>query len=349
MAVGDAISTNTDELNALTDAYVKLKGGKLWDTYFKESAAVTHFWKNKKGLSEVVPGGKYFELPGVFGGVFGRSYGRAETSITRTQTDHATQTGVQVGSYAAQIAAKPTFQVRHIIASAMIKETDEAMQAGDADIVNITQSKVDAAIKTYGELMAKSLYWAYGTDYGTTPVFDGALMCCTGGANPHSSQGNYGGIAYNAFTAWSGLKNTDAVQCTFSKLRTIRQSAKVGGGGDAKPDFCAVHEDLMMTLLNIADTLVTAKPSDDVLKWGFTNLVYGKMLIVEDDFCPANHAVLLNSAHWGLMMLAKGDAKRTPWKDLPDSPNDKFMDILGHGNWVTDSRNAHIVATSLTA
>jgi len=129
---------------------------------------------------------------------------------------------------------------------------------------------------------------------------------------------------------------------TLNVLRTGATNAKVRDGAGGKPNLVVTTEANWNTIADLLQVQqrFTEKGSNAV-KAGFTGLWFEGKDIFPDDYCPADHMFFLNTKHLGFAVHKDKYYKRTKWKVIPDSPEDKTMKIYWAGNMICNNRKAH--------
>jgi hypothetical protein len=157
----------------------------------------------------------------------------------------------------------------------------------------------------------------------------------------------YGGIEEEDLVAadgtkpWEGKMDSSTTALTLNELRTGASAAKLRDGARGKPNLVVTTETNFNTIVDILQVQQRFTDGKETVKAGFTGVYFEGKEIFPDDYCPASHVFLLNTAHLGFAVHSEGNMMRTPWRLIPSSPEDKTMKIYFDGNMVVNNRKAH--------
>jgi hypothetical protein len=313
-----------EELEAITDDYFMLDNGKAIDIYFYTSFLLNYLLKQQKGIWERPSGGEKIRIPLEYDGQEAEFYSRGET----------------ISSDDRESINAAYFLWKHAYGNATIYRIDQLKNAGEYAEVQLVQQRVSGAQKSLTALLAGSLY---DLPSGDTKRLTGLRACCN-----ETSSLAYGGIAEDDLVAvdgtkpWEGKMDSTTESISLGVIRNMASAAKIRDGKGGKPDLVTLPE----TLWNvIADLLQVqqrfTQQNSESVKAGFTGLWFEGKDIFADDYCPAGHAFALNSNHIGFAVHQDGLFMRSPWKIIPDSPEDKTMKIYFDGNLVVNNRKGH--------
>ena len=318
-----------EELESVTNDYFLLDGGKAVDIYFNTSFLLNYLMKQQKGIWERPDGGEKIRIPLEYDGQEAHFYGKGDT----------------VNSDDRESINAAYFDWKHAYGNATVYRIDTLKNSGVYAQVQLVQQRVAGAQKSLTKLLASSIYDLPG---GDNKRLTGLRACC------HETAGlAYGGIeeedlvAADGTTPWEGRMVAAATVLTLNAIRTATSAAKVRDGAGGKPDFIVTTETNYNTVSDILQLQQRFKDATETVKAGFTGLVFEGKEIFPDDFCPASHMFWLNSNHVGFAIHQDGYNKRTPWKIIPDSPEDKTMKIYFDGNLVVNNRKSHIGYSSI--
>ena len=326
------------ELQAITDDYFIMDGGKAVDIYFSESFLMNQFMDKKKGIMERPNGGPRYRIPLEYDGQEGDFYSRGEA----------------LSSDSKEILNAAYFYPKHAFGNATIYRSDEQECAGAYAEVQLVQQHVASAQKTVRKKIAQNLY---GNNSDTDKYITGLLKATTGALTSA-----YGGIIPNDLVAadlskpWacagaSNVGTTTTEGISLAVIRTLRSSAKISDGANGKPDVGVTTETLFNIVSGILQVQQRFTEDKDTAKAGFVNLVFEGMTLAADDYVPSGDLFVLNSKYYGWAIHSSGFFERTPWGDLANAPNGiagKTMKIFFDGNQVVSNRKAHTVHTNLS-
>jgi hypothetical protein len=239
------------------------------------------------------------------------------------------------------------FEWKHSYGNATVYRIDTLKNAGKYAEVQLVVQKVSGAQKSLTKLLAGSIYDAPG---GPTNRLTGLLACCNA-----TTTTAYGNIAEDDLVCadgttkpWTGRVTATTEGLTLNRIRTLRTAAKVRDGANGKPDLLVTTETLWNVAADILQVQQRFTEGKETAKAGFTGLHFEGADIFPDDYCPSGDMFALNSKHLGFAIHQDGYFMRSPWKIIPDSPEDKTMKIYWDGNLVVNNRKAHIVHTNLS-
>ena len=311
------------ELESITDDYFMMENGAAVDIYFNTSFLLNHLMKQQKGLWERPNGGEKIRVPLEYDGQEAGFYSRGDT-ITSDDRESVN------AAY---------FDWKHAFGNATVYRIDTLKNAGEYAEVQIVQQRVGGAQKSLTKLLASSLYDAFA---GGSNRLTGLRACC----NETATQA-YGGIAEDDLVAadgtkpWEGKLTATATAASLNLIRTMRSAAKLRDGEKGKPDLIVTTE----TIWNIFADMLQAEQrftdGKETVKAGFTGIYFEGAEVFPDDYCPSSHIFALNTAHIGFAIHQSGYFMKSPWKIIPDSPEDKTMKIYWDGNLVVNNRKAH--------
>lgn len=319
------------ELESITDDYFMVEGGKALDIYFNTSFLLTHLMQQQKGIWERPPGGEKIRIPLEYDGQVAEFYGRGDT----------------VNSDDRESVNSAYFDWKHSYGNATVYRIDGLKNAGEYAAVQLVQQRVGGAQKSLTKLLAESLYDLPG---GSSKRLTGLRACCN-----ETATLAYGAIEEEDLVAadgslpWEGRMVAAATVIGLNVLRTARSTAKIRDGKNGKPNLIVTTETNWNVIADIlqAQQRFTSEGAGSV-KAGFTGLHWEGADIFPDDYCPASHLFALNTVHIGFAIHQKGYFLRSPWKIIPDSPEDKTMKIYWDGNLVVNNRKSHIGYSSIS-
>jgi hypothetical protein len=312
-----------EELEAITNDYFMLDGGKAVDIYFDTSFLLNYLLKQQKGLWERPPGGEKIRVPLEYDGQEAEFYARGDT----------------VNSDDRESINAAYFDWKHAYGNATIYRIDTLKNADVYAQVQLVAQRVGGAQKSLTKLLASSIY---DTPGGNSKRLTGLRACCN-----ETTTLAYGAIqeaelvSADGTTPWEGKMDSTTTNLTLNEIRTGASNAKIRDGKGGKPDLVVTTETNWNTIADILQVQQRFVNSDLTAKAGFTGLHFEGKDIFPDDYCPASHLFELNSNHLGFAVHANGNFVRTRWAIIPDSPQDKTLKIFFDGNMVVNNRKAH--------
>lgn len=311
------------ELESITDDYFMLEDGKAVDIYFDASFLMTYLMKQQKGIWERPDGGRKIRIPLEYDGQEAEFYSRGDT----------------VSSDDRESVNAAYFDWKHAYGNATVYRVDTLENSGEYAHVQIVTQRVSGAQKSLTKLLAGSIYDA---PMGSSKRLTGLLACCN-----ETTTTAYGAIqeadlvAADGTTPWEGKLTSAATALTLNEIRTARINAKLRDGAKGRPDLVVTTETNFAIIADILQAQQRFTDGKMTAQVGFTGVHFEGCDIFPDDYCPASHLFALNSYHIGFAIHQKGYFMRSPWKVIPDSPEDKTMKIYWDGNLVVNNRKGH--------
>ena len=312
-----------EELEAITDDYFMLDGGKAIDIYFNTSFLLNYLIEQKKGIWERPGGGRRIRIPLEYDGQEAEFYGRGDT----------------VSSDDRESINAAYFEWKHAYGNATVYRIDSLKNEGEYAEVSLYTQRVAGAQKSLTKLLAGSIYDAPG---GSTKRLTGLRALCN-----ETTTTAYGGIqeadlvAADGTYPWEGKMSATATTISLNALRTAASNAKIRDGKGGKPDLIVTTETNWNVIADILQAQQRFREGVETAKAGFTGLHFEGKDIFPDDYCPASHLFALNSLHLGFAVHQEGYYNRSKWKVIPDSPEDRTMKIYFDGNMVCNNRKGH--------
>ena len=176
------------------------------------------------------------------------------------------------------------------------------IQSSEVVIPKLRAVMSDAAV-VIKQAYAQALY---NNNYANTQAWDSLTQAYDDGTNVP----NYGGIARNPGSFWSGqlITNTGGQAVTRVGMAQLLARVQSGAGGEA-PDYAVMNPanwaELMSDFMSLE--MFTTKPKslyekDDVVNAGFRAIRVLDTPIFPDPFCPLGTCIVVNSRYTGLYM-----------------------------------------------
>lgn len=318
------------ELESITNDYFMADGKKAVDIYYNTSFFLEYLLNQHKGIWERPDGGMKIRIPLEYDGQEAGFYSRGDVLNSEDREN------INAAYY----------DWKHAYGNATVYRIDELKNSGRYAEVQLVVQRTASAQKSLTKLLAGSIY---DGATGTSNRLTGFIALCN-----ETSSLAYGGIAEDDLVAadgtkpWEGKLNSTAEGIGLQVIRTLVSDAKIRDGKNGKPDLLVTTEALYNIVADILQVQQRFTASDKVVKAGFTGLNFEGRDIFPDDYCPSGYMIAVNSNHFGFAVHQDGYFMRTPWKVIPDSPEDKTMKIFFDGNTVCNNRKAHKAHSSLT-
>ena len=211
----------------------------------------------------------------------------------------------------------------------------------------MTEQRLAGAQKSLTKLLAGSLYDDAG---GSNKRLTGLRACCN-----ETAATAYGNIAEDDLVAadgtkpWEGKRDTTTEGIGLDVLRALASGAHVRDGQGGNADLLVTTLDLYNAFLSIIQLAQRfTKEGGQTAKVGFTGIEFEGKDLFPDDFCPSGYCGALNTNHIGFAVHQKGYFMRTPWRMIPDSPDDETLKIYVDLNMVVNNRKAHKLHSNLS-
>lgn len=318
------------ELEAITNDYFMLEGGKAVDIYFNDSYLMNYFMKGERGLWTRPGSGDEIRVILEYDGQEAAFYSKGDT----------------LNSDDREALTAAIFQWRHSYSNATIYRIDLLKNAGAEGKIKLMSSRLGGAQKSIRKLLAGSVYDLPG---GDIKRLTGLRACC------HATTTlAYGGIAEDDLVSVDGTKNwkgrvtTTVEGISPDVIRTMATTAKLRDGVDGKPDIVTMPETLFNVLVDRLSVQQRFVNSAKVVEAGFTGVEFEGKTVTPDDYCPSGWAFALNSNHIGFAVHENGYFEREPWSNIEGSAMDKTMKIYFDGNLIVNNRKAHIAHSNLS-
>lgn len=319
------------QLEAVTNDYFMVEGGKAFDNYFQSHFLLDYFIKQKKGLFKLFGGGRNFRIPFRYDGNEGGFYAKGDT-LTSDKREAIT------AAY---------FTAKHVYGNGTILRIDTLENAGPEAFVDLVAEEAYGAQSTLSENMADSIYDDAG---GSSDRFDGLRATCN-----ETTTTAYGNVteaecvATDGSYPWMGITDSTTESITLDVIRDTKSLAEYGRGKQEEPDLITTTKaiyNVVKSKLQIQQRFTTE--GSKAVKAGFTGLYFEGSDIFPDKSCPSGWMFCINSNHMGIAAYKRGFFERTPWMVIEGSPMDKTMKILFDGNLVCDNRRAHAAHSNLS-
>jgi len=326
-------STVLSQMDAVTNDYFIIDGGKAADRYFEQSFNLNYFLKQQKGIWKRPSGGEAIRIPFRYDGNTAGFYARGGV-LSSDKVDAITAV---------------FFNWKHAYSNGTVYRIDELKNAGPEGLINLTTEEVYGAQESISKTLADSFYDAPG---GASTRLTGLRNLCN-----ETSTLDYGNIAEDDIVAsdgttkpWEGKVTSTAETINLDVIRDLRSTAEYGSGSDDEPKLIVTTKAIYNTIKSILQLQqrFTEKDSEPV-KAGFQGVHFEGAEIYPDKFCPSGWMFALNPNHFGFAVHKQGLFMRTPWAVIEGSPQDKTMKILFDGNTVCNNRRAHAAHSNLSA
>jgi hypothetical protein len=321
------------QMDAVTNDYFMIDGGKAEDIYFETSYLLNYGLKQQKGIWKRPGGGRKVKIPLRYDGNETGFYGRGDT----------------LSSDKREAITAAYFLIKHAYGNGTVLRIDTLENSGPEAMIDLVTEEVAGAQASIRKTLASSIY---DNPSGVSDRLTGLRAMCN-----ESTSLEYGElteaevIAQDGTTPWEGKMDSTSEPVSLDGIRTLRTDADGGQGTQDEPDLVVTSKTLFNTIKSILQVqqMFTTEGSK-VVKAGFTGVYFEGADIFPDRYIPAaTYMFALNSSHWGWAVHKKGYFMRTPWSIIEGSAQDRTFKILFDGNQVCNNRKVHKGHSGLTA
>lgn len=324
------MSLTFEELESVTNDYFLLENGKAVDIYFNTSFMLNYLLKQKMGIWRTITGGIKIRVPLEYDGQEAAFYSRGDT----------------VNSDDRESVNAAFFLMKHAYGNATIYRIDTLENDDIYAMVDLVEQRVGGAQKSLTKLLANSFYDDAG---GSTDRLTGFLACCN-----ETASTAYADIAEDDLVSddgtkpWEGKRDTTTAKANLDTIRELATDSKLRDGAFGKINLVATTEALFNNINAILQVQQRFTQTAGSVNAGFTGVVFEGKDIFVDDYVPSGFMMGMNTKHIGFAVHKRGNFTRTPWRLIPDSPEDRTLKIYFDGNMVVNNRKAHKARGGLT-
>jgi len=325
-------STPLEQLEAVTDDYFMIDGGKAKDLYFQTSFILNYLLKQKKGLFKRPGGGVYIRVPLRYDGNVSGFYTRGGT----------------LSSDKREAITSLYFDWVHAYGNGTILRIDTLKNNGGAEShIDLITEELYGAQASVTKTLADSIYDDTGGEAGRLTglrvMMNGTSTVDFGGYNEDDIVANDG-----TTKVWAGKRTTTTESIGLSQIRDLKTTAEYGEGAQEEPNFCATTKALYNKIKAILQPQQMFTKGEVTAKAGFTGLSFEGSEIFPDKYCPSGWLFAVNSSHVGFAVHQNGNFVRTPWSIIEGSAQDKTMKILFDGNLIGNNRRSCAAHSNLS-
>lgn len=314
----------TDQMDAVTNDYFIINGGKAQDIYFENSFTLNYFLKQKKGIWKRPTGGLKIRIPLRYDGNESSFYAKGDT----------------ISSDKRDAISAAYFEWKHAYGSGTVLRIDTLENAGPAAMIDLITEEVSGAQSSLTKLLSQSQF--------DLPTAGSSRLTGMRACMNETATLAYGDLTENEVEAvdgtkpWEGKMYASAAVISLAVIRNGRSDADGGMGTQDEPDLIVMTKALynkVKDLLQAQQRFTT--DGAKTVKAGFTGVYFEGADLYPERYLPDNHMIMLNSQHWGYAVHSKGFMVRTPWEKIEGSAQDKTFKIFFDGNQVCNNRKVH--------
>lgn len=311
MAAGNA---NYDALFSTT---LRNYTPKLEENIF--TARPLTYWLTTNDRVRTVSGGTKIVEPLIYG-----TNSTVATYNMYDPLDITPQTGISAAEY----------NWKQIAASVAIAGLEEAINNGEAAIINLLDAKIMQAQESLSEKF-NQMFYTDGTGNSGKDWNGLALL-----VNDHTGTASVGGIdCTDAGNTWWRSIVLDAASTVRTDARWTNAYNSASRGGNDVPDFAlttqAMYEHYEGGLA--ANLRFTDNKTADAR---FQNILFKNIPVMWDVHCPSGTTYFLNSKYLKLVKHAEKWFKNSGFREVPDR-DARWAQILCYGQLTTNHRSRH--------
>lgn len=307
----DYIEKGTTDIFAVDNVllYMLMSGGK-----FQESLV---------SAGEIVDGGEKIRIPIEYARSNSGAYGNT-TPIPQNKVD---------------ILNAARFPWAGYYGSNAIDLDDKVQNTGDAQIVDLVQTKLSSIQKSIRDKMGVAVYGSAATSndiLGLGDLFQNADPTI-----------EYGSIAENDMAKWKANANDTGGAISYKIMQEIRRTAKVGQSKNKKPNLYITTDTLKDGFERTLQANVRFRDVK-LVDAGFDNVLFGGAPIVADDRQASGYMDALNLNFLSLKTHQDYQFTRPVWEYDKEQPDTMVANTRWIGQLITSHRAAHARYTGLT-
>jgi hypothetical protein len=308
------------ELQAVTDAYFIDK--KVTDIYFASNILLNILLGGDTGR-KLVPGGKHLDIPLEYGEMPGQSF----------------DAGTKFKTNKVNVVNKAYFNWAAYQTSIVYDLDDNRNNSGEAQIVDLIETKLRNGQKTLRKLMSEAVFTSCATSgkdiVGLPDLFN------------TSTSTAYGSIAEDDMAEWKANVITTSEAVSFSVMQKIRRAAKIDDDGEGKPNLYLTNDEIKDAF---EATLQPQMRYSDakLVKAGFDNILFGgKPVVAEDNVSAGIYGLNMNFLE---MHTHKNYNFTKPvWANAVDTPETQVAFTKWSGQLLCKNRKAHCYHSGVVA
>ena len=213
------------------------------------------------------------------------------------------------------------YQWKQAYANISITRSDELMNSGDAQVVDLLKAKTQIAEKTLADYIQGGLYHS-----GTT------AKSIVGTGQFLSTSNTVGGISQSSYSWWQAQIDSSTTTLTLAAMQTIFNSCTINNSSPTVIMATRANYNRYYALLQPQQRFVDG----DTAKGGFQNLLFNGVPLIAGSKVPTSNLQFLNEEHLGLFVMKEEDFRFEPFAK-PLNQNLKSAKIYWMGAHGTDN------------
>jgi hypothetical protein len=320
------------ELQAVTDDYIYNRTPE--DIYFRDHVLIYKLGKKNKSYD----GGLKIQANLEYGKQHAGAYGpRTEFPVQKKEILTAA-----FFTYAAYFGVS-TYDME-----------DDLLNAGDAQIVDIIQTKLKNMQKSIRDTMAIEIWKSKAANLAAAEYADPRPF--VGIADLFNQTGSfaYGEIMPDdlvkpgtATSMWKTGFSSTAMAMGFKTMQAIRRLASLGASSAQKPDLYITTEELK-DAFEASEYALVRHSAQDLVNTGFDNVLFKGAAVVADENQTAGEVHGFNTQYLDLIHHSKRNFTKPVWEAETRTPEVFTCNVRWVGQLVCTNRLGHVRATGIT-
>ena len=320
------------ELQAVTDDYIYNRTPE--DVYFRDNVLIYKLMKKGKSYN----GGLKIQA--------NLEYGKQHTGSYGPRTEFPVQKK--------EILTAAFFEYAAYFGVSTYDMEDDLLNAGDAAIVNIIQTKLKNMQKSIRDTMAIEIWRSRAANLAAAVYTDPKPFSGVADLFNQTASFKYGEIAPEDLLREDGTTSmwktgyiTDAITMGFKGLQQIRRAASLGPTNGDKPDLYITTE-VLKDAFEASEYALVRHSAKDLVDAGFDNVLFKGAAVVADERQTAGQVDGYNLRYLDIIHHAERNFTKPVWKAEIRTPETFTCNIRWMGQLVCTNRLGHVRATNVT-
>ena len=231
---------------------------------------------------------------------------------------------------------------------------DDLLNAGDAAIVNIIQTKLRNMQKSIRDTMSLEIWKSRLANIAASSYDDPHPFSGVDDLFNQTANFKYGKIAPedlrkedNVTSMWkTGFSNT-AMEMGFKTMQAIRRAASLGASSSKKPDLYITTEELK-DAFEASEYALVRHSDKSLIDAGFDNVLFKGASVVADENQAAGYVDGYNTKYLDIIHHSKRNFTKPVWEAELRSPETFTCNVRWVGQLVCTNRLGHVRATGIT-
>ena len=320
------------ELQAVTDDYIYNRTPE--DVYFRDHVLIYKLGKKNKSYD----GGLKLQA--------NLEYGKQHTGSYGPRTEFPVQKK--------EILTAAFFQYGAYFGTSTYDMEDDLLNAGDAQIVNIIQTKLKNMQKSIRDTMALEIWRSRAANIAAAEYADPHPFFGVADLFNQDDAFAYGEIAPQdlvkpgtSTSMWKAGYSSTAKEMGFKTMQYIRRLASLGASASQKPDLYITTEELK-DAFEASEYALVRHSAGDLVNVGFDNVLFKGAAVVADEHQTAGYVDGYNTQYLDLVHHSKRNFTKPVWEAEIRTPEVFTCNVRWVGQLLCTNRLAHVRATGIT-